>query len=341
MAHLTEPLILKTAAIKNRLVLPPMATGRADNEGMITQSILDYYAEKTNGGYFGLVITEHAYVSIEGKASKNQMSAADDACIEPLSRLADVMHNHASKAFVQISHAGGKALRENTGFTPVAPSAFKCPEPLLPGIITQKREYETPHELTTPELGKTIYAFVKAAERVKKAGFDGVELHAAHGYFLNQFFSPLTNKRKDEYGGSAVNRARIIVEIINAVRESVGREFLICLRLGACDYLDGGTTLNDSLAAAPLFEGAGLDILHISGGMNGFIVPGVHAQGYFSELSGPLKSAVSIPVILTGGITDAFAAEQLLKDKKADLIGVGRAVLKDTDWAKHAIENLV
>lgn len=338
MARLLEPVKLKNSTIKNRLVLPPMATGKADDQGYVTPSIHDYYAEKTRGGYFGLVITEHAFVSPEGKASKNQMSVAHDSVNESLSSLAKMIHSSGSKALVQISHAGGKALREHTGFAPVAPSAVPIPKPVLPGIARQNREYELPHELTRPEIEKTVEAFAAAAARVKLAGFDGVELHAAHGYLLNQFFSPLTNRRTDEYGGSVLNRARIICDIIKAVRKAAGPEFMISLRLGACDYTEGGTTLDDSIAVALSFESAGIDLLHISGGMNGYAIPGVNAQGYFSELSKGIKKVVTVPVILTGGVTEPDAAERLLKDKKADMIGVGRAVLADSNWAKHAVE---
>lgn len=187
-----------------------------------------------------------------------------------------------------------------------------------------------------------IMKFKDAAKRVKDAGFDGVELHSAHGYLLNQFYSPITNKRNDEYGGDLLGRIKIHLEIIKAIRETVGVDFPILLRLGACDYIDGGTTIEDSIRAAVEFEKAGVDMLDISGGLYGSSIPGVKVekQGYFSELTQAIKEVVSIPVILTGGITEVCAAEELLSSGKTDLIGVGRAMLKDSMWAKKAIEHI-
>jgi len=175
---------------------------------------------------------------------------------------------------------------------------------------------------------------------VKQAGFDGVELHSAHGYLLNQFLSPLTNRRTDRYGGSLENRLRLHIEVIEAVRDAVGPDFLLLLRLGAQDYLEGGTVLADSIEASRHFEAAGVDMLDITGGLSGYVRPGSDEPGYFSELSAPIRSAVSIPVILTGGVTEAGQVEDLLARGDADLIGIGRALLRDSGWAVDAVATL-
>ncbi|SHI66859.1 NADH:flavin oxidoreductase / NADH oxidase family protein [Desulfosporosinus lacus DSM 15449] len=167
-----------------------------------------------------------------------------------------------------------------------------------------------------------------------------VEIHSAHGYLLNQFFSPLSNKRTDEYGGTIHNRLRLHLQIIAAVKAVVGNDFPLLLRLGACDYKEGGITIEDSQIAAKEFEKAGITILDISGSFLGYKSPGSSEQGYFSPLTEAIKKVVSIPVILTGGITDPQAAEKSLLAEKADLIGVGRAVQQDSQWAKQAIETL-
>ena len=182
-----------------------------------------------------------------------------------------------------------------------------------------------------------IEKYADAALRVKKAGFDGVEIHCAHGYLLNQFYSPLTNKREDEYGGTLENRIRIVLEVIRAVREKVGPDFPVALRLGACDYGLDGTTIEDSVFAAREFEKAGIDLIDITGGFNGYVRKDVTYPGYFKDTSSAIKEAVEIPVILTGGITDIKDVEQLLEENAADLIGVGRALFKDGDWAKKAL----
>ena len=315
--------------LANRLVMPPMATSKAESDGKVSQALLDYYEEKSRGGYISLIIIEHSYITPAGKASNNQLSISDDLVISGLRTLADIIHRNGSKAAMQINHAGSAALKEVTGTTPLAPSATANP-----------RRGDMPREITKKEIGDIVNAFKDASRRVREAGFDSVEIHSAHGYLLNQFLSPLTNKRTDEYGGYIANRIRIHLQVIQAVRSAVGQDFPIQVRLGASDYTEGGTTIEDSKIAARAFENAGVDVIHISGGFVGYTPPGLTGQGYFAPLSEAIKSAIPIPVILTGGITEIEAAENFLKEKKADLIGVGRAILQDSTWAKRAIENL-
>jgi NADPH2 dehydrogenase len=331
MSYLLKPLQAGSLALANRLVMPPMATAKAGADGSVSQAVLEYYAEKTEGGYLPLVIIEHSFIHLAGKASERQLSIADDNAIPGYKKLADVIHRNGAKGIVQINHAGSAADQEITGTTPVGPSAIANP-----------RKGTIPNELTIQEIGDIVIEFQKAARRAKEAGFDGVEIHSAHGYLLNQFFSPLTNQRKDEYGGTVLKRIRIHLEAIAAVREVVGEDFPILLRLGASDFTAGGSTIEDSIAAVQEFEKAGVDILDISGGFCGFTVPGrENEQGYFSPLTAAIKKVVTIPVILTGGITQAQAAEELLTEGKADLIGVGRAVLKDSHWAQQAVNSLL
>ncbi|WP_378955117.1 NADH:flavin oxidoreductase [Pelosinus sp. sgz500959] len=331
MAHLLEPLQSGSLTLHNRLIMPPMATAKAGSDGKVSQGVLDYYKEKSEGGYLSLIIIEHSFIQLAGKASEHQLSIADDSVVAGCKKLAEIIHNNGSKVIMQINHAGSAADPKVIGTTPVGPSA-----------VINPRKGSMPHELTTQQITEIVTDFQKAALRVKEAGFDGVEIHSAHGYFLNQFFSPLTNQRKDEYGGTVLNRIRIHLEVISAVRTAVGEDFPILLRLGASDFTPGGTTIEDSLLAAKEFEKAGVDILDISGGFCGYIIPdGSDEQGYFAPLTAAIKKVVSIPVILTGGITDAKIAEQLLAEGKADLIGVGRAVFKNSEWAKQAIETLI
>ena len=195
--------------------------------------------------------------------------------------------------------------------------------------------------MTQAEIDQVVSDFAQAARRVKEAGYDGVEIHSAHGYLLNQFYSPLSNKRDDAYTGSTLEgRMRLHGEVIAAVREEVGPDFVVALRLGACDYQEGGSTVDDAVAAAKILELAGIDLLDISGGLCGYRGSGSKEPGYFGVESKAIREAVSIPVILTGGVRDGRATERLLKEGKADLIGVGRSVLKDSLWAKKAFEEL-
>lgn len=329
MSFLLEPLNSGKLILKNRLIMPPMATSKSEKDGKVSKAILDYYDEKSKGGYLSLIIIEHSFIMQQGKASENQISVANDDVIENLKKLASVIQKNGSKAVMQINHAGSAASKDVTGTVPVGPSAVANPF-----------KGDMPKELTHEEIKDIVKGFKEAAIRVKKAGFDGVEIHSAHGYLLNQFFSPLTNKRTDEYGGDVKGRIKIHLEIIKAIREAVGDEFPILMRLGASDYMEGGNTIEDSKIAAHEFEKAGLDILDISGGFCRYTLPGNTSQGYFSPLSEGIKEVVSIPVILTGGITEVESAERLLSEGKADLIGVGRAIFKDSEWAKKAIESL-
>ena len=329
MAYLTKPLQIGNLTLSNRLVMPPMATSKAEVDGKVSKDVLAYYDEKSKGGYMSLIIIEHSFINKQGKASNQQLSVAEDSVVEGLKDLANTIHNNGSKAVMQINHAGSAAKGEVTGTEVVAPSKVANP-----------RTGFMPVELTEDGIKNIIKSFKDADRRVKEAGFDGVEIHSAHGYLLNQFFSPLTNKREDKYGGDVHKRIRLHLEVIKAVKEAVGEDFLILLRLGASDYMEGGITIEDSKIAAKEFEKAGVGVLDISGGFNGFTVPGFNGKAYFESLTQAIKEVVSIPVILTGGITDAKVAEELLVEKKADLIGVGRAVYADSTWAKKAIESL-
>jgi 2,4-dienoyl-CoA reductase-like NADH-dependent reductase (Old Yellow Enzyme family) len=275
------------------------------------------------------VITEHCCITQQGKNRSGQPSVADDGMVEGLTGLAATFHRNGVKAAAQINHSGAASDPAATGLEIVSASAVQ-----IPG-----RPNETPRALTHAEIDVIVGEFAAAARRVKAAGFDGVEIHAAHGYLLNQFFSPLTNRRTDEYGGEVGGRIRMHLEVIAAVREAVGEEFPLLLRLGACDYMEGGSRIEDGAVAAAAFERAGVDILDITGGLRGYIRPEHDEPGYFAELTRAIKAVVSIPVILTGGITEAGQAERLLEEGAADLIGVGRAILKDSEWAQKAVRS--
>lgn len=329
MSKLLEPIKINNMNVNNRLVMPPLATEKSLSDGRVTQELLAYYDEKSRGGYIGLIIIEHSFVVNRGKASKNQLSVADDGVIPEIAELAKIIQKNGCRAVMQINHAGGAADSSVTGENAYGPSEIANP-----------RQGTVPFELSKDQIIDVVYAFAQAASRVKEAGFDAVEIHSAHGYLLNQFFSPLTNHRTDEYGGSLHNRIRIHLEIIKAVKKAVGDDFPVLLRLGACDYIDGGITIEDSILASKEFERAGVDAIDVSGGFRGFVVEGMNQEGFFSKLSHQIKKNVSIPVILTGGVVTASGAEQLLMDEKADMIGVGRAILKDSMWAKNAVDFL-
>lgn len=330
MKLLISELPVGSLTLKNRLVMPPMATPKNENNGLATDEVCKYYAEKSQGGFLGLVITEHCYVSIEGKAHNGQLSLADDSTVAGLAQLTQSIHKNGTPVFAQLNHAGGRTQKEITGTRAVAPSAVVLPR--------SKEGIPIAQAMTAQDIQKAVMDFAQAARRAKQADYDGVEIHSAHGYLLNQFFSPLSNRRTDAYAGKTLEgRLRLHLEILAAIRTEVGNEYPIALRLAACDFMEGGITPEDAVWAAKRLESAGLDLLDISGGFGGYTNPGHMEPGYFSPLSQAVKQAVNIPVLLTGGVQTGTDAECLLEDGKADLIGVGRALLKNSAWAKEAI----
>ena len=325
MRKITSPLNVRNLNLKNRIVFPPMATAKALEDGSISEDILRYYDEKTKDGDLALVIVEHSFISEEGRANKNQLSVASDEMVEGLKKLSTLLHKNDTLGVLQINHAGLYAKPNDPFIQPAGPSA-------VPG--------QNIHVLKREGLDRIIMDFTEAARRCKEAGFDGVEFHSAHGYLLNQFYSPLVNKREDEYGGILTNRIRLHVEIIRAVRKEVGSDYPVFVRLGACDYKEDGTTIEDSVYASSVFEKEGVDLLDISGGYCGYVHPTEKSQGYFREITDALKKAVDIPVLLTGGITDLEAADAILEKNQTDLIGIGRIIYKDSTWLHGALEKL-
>ncbi len=322
--NLFEPVKLGSLVLPNRLVMPPMATEKAAENDCVSEDLCKYYEERAKYSKIGLIITEHSYVGKQGKASPGQLSMAGDECIPGFSKLTACVHAQGVKIIAQISHAGSAALSRVTGQTVVGPSA----------VLHPRRQEEMPEELTVSQIHEITQWFADAALRAKQAGFDGVEVHSAHGYLLNQFFSPITNKRTDEYGSQSLeNRTRLHCEVLRAVREAAGDDFLLAIRIGGCDYEDGGSTVEDCVYACKAFEKNGADLIHITGGVKGYVRPGHTEPGYFRDISVPVKQAVGIPVLLTGGVTTLAEAESVFADGCADLIGVGRAIYANARWA--------
>ena len=321
MAGLLDPLEVKGLTFRNRIVMPPMQTGRATVKGAVTDRLVSFYVRRSTA--LGLLIVEHCYVSSSGKLSPKQLGIYDDELIGGLERLSGRIHAAGTPVVVQITHAGGVANREVIGAEPAGPSA------------TGKTR-----ELTRSEIEALVEDFAVAAERAIKAGFDGVELHGAHGFLLNQFFSPLVNKRGDEYGGSLENRMRFPLMVVEEVRKRVkGR--LLLYRLGADDLAPNGTQIESSVAFAVKLEQRGVDVVDVSGGLCGSEPKQLrNVKGYFVPQAYEIKKAVRAPVIGVGGITEAEYADMLVRDGKVDLVAVGRAFWKDPKWAEKAVEAL-
>ena len=319
--RIREPLAIKSLKLRNRIVMPPMATSMAENGAPSEKQIL-YYAERAKT--VGLIIVEHAYVSSDGIAHASQLSMADDAVIPAYRRLTDAVKAQGCRIFAQLNHAGAQA--RDTGLPCISPSGI----PVREGA-------EIPEIMTEEDIARIREDFITAARRAREAGFDGVEIHSAHGYLLNQFYSPVTNHRTDAYGNTLEGRTRLHTEILAGVREAMGLEYPVAIRFGACDYLPRGSRKEEIPQAVHWFAKAGADLIDISGGLSGFTIQGVTVPGWFSDLSALAKAGTEAPVLVTGGITKAEEAEELLKKGAADLVGVGRALLKDPAWAEKAL----
>lgn len=327
---LFSSLTIKNLTVNNRLVMPPMALDIATEHGKVTSRLLEHYL--LHAGGVGLIITEHAYVTPGGKAHPCQLGIHDNSLVPGLKLLVDTIHLKGIPLGIQISHAGARAQT-----SPVGPSAD--PKTGLPRYGDAHLKYpNTVRELSIAEIKQVVLDFKEAAARAKKAGFDLIEIHGAHGYLLNQFYSPLTNLRTDEYGGSLEKRLRLPLEVIQAVKEVVGTAMPVFYRLGADDRLPGGTTLDDSKGAVPFLVEAGVDCLDLSGGISGYLKDG--SEGFFNYLAEGLKKVAGVPVLVTGGIKSPTMAQDLVAEGIADLVGIGRALLADPSWACQAWQEL-
>lgn len=327
LPDLTSPLSIRSLKLKNRLVLPPMRSRKASLEGHVTDDFIKHYTERAVGP--GLIIIEHAYIAESGRLSP-QLGVCDEKFVQGLSRLTDAIHAKGTPIVLQISHAGCMSSSEIIGTTPTAPSAVKNP---------RNAKAETPRALEQEEIDEIVHAFANAAARVARSGFDGVEIHNAHGFLLSEFTSPLMNKRMDEYGGTLQNRIRLTLRIVEETRRRVGDYPIFC-RLGVEDMLPNGLMLSEGVQMASLLAEAGVDVLDVTGGMGGAIKPGVTEQGFFIPEAEAIKKIVNVPVIGVGGIVTPEFADGVIRKERVDLVAVGRAMLKDPLWAIKALKTL-
>jgi 2,4-dienoyl-CoA reductase-like NADH-dependent reductase (Old Yellow Enzyme family) len=327
VASLLSPIKIKRMLLKNRIVMPPMATELATESGEVTDALVAHYDSRC--GSLGLMIVEHSYIRSGGKFSERQLGIYSDELVSGLSRIAESAHKKDTPIAIQINHAGRRATSKICGTQPVAPSPIPDPE-----------SEESPRELTIDEINILVRNFGLAARRAVKAGFDAVEIHGAHGFLLGQFCSPVTNRRTDRYGGPSKNRMRLSIEVSSEVLKTAGKDVPIFYRLGADDMTPGGLTLEEAKSIAKSLAKLGISVIDVSGGLCGSRPPNLSGEGYFTHLAQGIKQVVKVPVITTGGIRAPSFADEIVRRGIADLVGVGRPLLSNPEWATKAVKAL-
>jgi len=325
MSKLFSSLKIKDMEIRNRIVMPPMCMYSSDNSGKANSWHFVHYTTRAIGGV-GLIIIEATAVEPRGRLSDNDLGLWDDSHIEGLSNIVKEVKKYGAKIGIQINHAGRKCGANEEVI--IAPSAIAFDE-----------TYKTPVEMTKDDIKSTVNLFKNAAYRAYKAGFDMIEIHGAHGYLINQFLSPLTNKRTDEYGGSKENRARFLKEVIRAVREVWPEEKPLGVRVSAEDYVEEGNHDTDLADIINMVKSEGIDLVNVS---SGAVVP-VNMKvypGYQVKFAETIKKMTGLPVIAGGLITEAVMAEEILQNERADMVYMGRELLRNPYFPLHAAKEV-
>lgn len=310
--------------LKNRFVRSATWEAMAEDDGSCTQRLIDLMVELANGEV-GLLITGHAYVSENGKAGPRQLGVYSDNNIPGLVRMVDAVHNAGGSVVLQLAHAGCHAPSLLTGVDAAGPSRMEDENGLLC------------REMSVKDINEIIDLFGKGAVRARKAGFDGVQIHAAHGYLLSQFLSPFYNKRSDEYGGCTENRARIVMEVVECIRDSVGVEYPLLIKINSEDFVDGGLSQEEMLHIAGMLEKNGVDSIELSGGTpysgkyRAFRKgrTGSNDEPYYKDAAIRYKKEIEVPLMLVGGIRSYQAAESLVEEGITDYISLCRPLIRE------------
>lgn len=331
LEHLMQPIKIRSMVIPNRVVMPPMGTFLGNDDGTVSEASVAYLKRRVRSGA-GLVFQEITAIHPRGAATPAQLGIYDDRFPPGLRRIVEVVHEQGSKIIVQLHHAGRESLYQLKRGEAIGPSA-------IPSYVFKM----TPKEMTLEDINEVIKCFGEGAVRAREAGYDGVELHAAHGYLLSQFLSVHANQRSDEYGGDVRQRARFVIEVLQEVRRRVGEDYPISIRLSVDEVIKGGYTAEDMQLVVPEFVKHGCDMIHASFGTHGSPAgitqaPIEYQPGFNVGLARKMKEVVDVPVIGVGRFTDPFLADECIARGDADLIAFGRQHLADPDFLKNALE---
>jgi 2,4-dienoyl-CoA reductase-like NADH-dependent reductase (Old Yellow Enzyme family) len=325
MSSLFDQTTINGMKLQNRLVRSATWEGMCEADGRPTEKLVNCYKNLAQGGV-GLIISGYTFVRPEGKGLPGKMGIHTDDFENEYRKMTGTVHDAGGKIAVQLVHAGGETDSANAGRQPLAPSAVKVDQ--FP---------EMPAELTKDEINDIVAAFGEGARRAKTWGFDAVQLHGAHGFLINQFLSPLTNRRTDEYGGSIENRSRFLLGVYQKVRKTVGLDYPVLIKLNAADNLDGGLQIDDAVYAAEKLSAAGIDAIEISAGTpaSGNENPSrvqinkPEKEAYNLNLSRRIKEAVSCPIMVVGGFRSYEVAEKAVRDDGMDYISMARPLIRE------------
>lgn len=326
MSKLFESTTINGMDLSNRFVRSATWESMATSDGAVTPELIKTMVALARGGV-GLIISGHTYVRPEGQASPRQLSICKDEFISGLQAMTSTVHEHGSKIVMQIAHAGNFVDEQSVKQPPLVVSDFE-------GLATSARK-----EMTKQDIRDIVNAFADAAQRAKLSGFDGVQIHAAHGYLLSQFLSPVFNRRQDEYGGNVYNRSRIHLEVHKAIRKLVGENYPVLIKMNCQDFVEKGLSLQDAIQVAKLLTNDGFDAIELSGGIltNRKLVPsrrGINSreeEAYHKEEAAFFKKEISVPLMLVGGIRSFEVAEELVEKKIADYISMSRPFIREAD----------
>lgn len=328
MQNIFSPFSIKNCHLKNRIVMPGLASFLIENDGSYTDKTIEHYRLRAAGEPAMIIMEAHG-IAPEGVVSDHQARIYDDRFIKDISRAAEVIKNEGSIPAIQIHHAGRQVPARVINRKPFAPSALPCPA--IRGEV---------EPLSIKNIEMIVRQFGDAAERAVEAGFELVEIHGAHGYLVNQFLSGFSNIREDEYGGSVKKRARFAQDIIREIRKRIGSEFPLSLKISAQEFVPNGLTPEESIEILKILIPEGLDVIQVSAGNDAspewICQPMFMKQACLAESAAIIKAAINIPVMVVGRINDPFIAEEIIKEEKADLICIGRGLLADPEFPKKA-----
>lgn len=332
MVGLFDPIVLRKLTVRNRLWMAPMCQAAATPQGLATDWHRIHYGSRSVGGV-GLVIVEATAVNALGRIGINDLGLWNDQQTQSLASVARAIREYGAVAAIQLGHAGRKAAM-------AVVQAGGASQPVAPSPLAFDGHPIVPHELNEAEILRLVDDFASAARRALEAGFQVVEVHAAHGYLLHQFLSPLSNKRMDGYGGSLANRSRLVVRIVQAIRAFWPSDWPLLVRISATDWVAGGWDLDQSVALAEMLKNAGADLIDCSSGGSVAVAPVPVEPGYQVTFADAIRRRAGIDTGAVGLITQPDQAQEILSGGQADVVLLGRALLSDPYWVLHAATNL-